>query len=284
MSKKCISCVSRKNNNKISATTKKRADWKLNKGLKTIFPNDKIPSLKGLKESIPKGANQIVELKLGKKNANRFILYYASQEQKLSNLKIYLPSEAYGNFKNKGIAKLDKDGNGILRIKCPRPYNENNITYSSHVHFILSNEKNTEWINKMFTQTVVCHLSFNEVSEIVKNNSALLLNALPNEYYIKSRIPMSISLDHNLTLTKINEREVRDYIQSVLPHCPKINKKVLNGSLNLLDIPIVTYCYNERCEADLYLQQKLNKIGFTNVKVYSGGIIEWNKMIKKNQN
>ena len=33
--------------------------------------------------------------------------------------------------------------------------------------------------------------------------------------------------------------------------------------------------------ADLDAQQKLNKIGFTNVKVYPGGIMEWNKKYKK---
>lgn len=279
--KKCISCRPGDSNKKVARTTKKRADWKIRKGLKTIFPNDKVPDLKNIKEKYPKGANQLVEVKLGKKNANKMVLYYASQEQKLSNIKTYEPTEAYGNFKNGGIVKLDKDGNGILRLKCPRPYRENEKTYLSHVHFILSNKKNTTWVDKLYTQTVTCNLSFEEVTEIVKNNSALIINALPYEYYVKSRIPMSIPLNHNLVLTKIKGKEVRNFIESMLPHCPKVQKQVVSGKLDLLDIPIVTYCYDTGCEADLDLQQKLNKIGFTNVKVYPGGIIEWNKKYKK---
>lgn len=276
-SKKCISCIPGDSNKKVSRTTKKRADWKIKAGLKTIFPNDKVPDLKGIKVKYPKGANQLVEVKLGKKNGNRVVLYYASQEQKLSNIKTVKPTEAYGRFNNSGITKLDKDGNGILRMKCPRPYNENQRTYLSHVHFILSNKKNTEWVDKLYTQTVTCQLSFEDVRKIVKNNTAIIINSLPFEYYVKSRIPMSVPLDHSLVLTKIKGNEVKEFIRSVLPHSPKIHKQVVSGKLDLLDIPIITYCYNTGCEADLDLQQKLNKIGFTNVKIYSGGIMEWNK-------
>ena len=34
------------------------------------------------------------------------VLYYATQEQELSNIKTYEPTKAYGNFKNGGIVRI----------------------------------------------------------------------------------------------------------------------------------------------------------------------------------
>ena len=131
------------------------------------------------------------------------------------------------------------------------------------------------------TQTVVCELKYEDVKKIVDSKCALLLNALPFEYYVKDRIPGSIPLDHNLVLDKISKKEVIEYLRVMLPHAPKIMESVNKGRLNFMDIPIVTYCYNAGCEADSDLQQKLNQIGFTNLKVYPDGIMGWRKHQKK---
>jgi hypothetical protein len=277
-SKKCVSCIP--TNKKVASTTKKRADWKTKVNLTSIFPNDIVPNLKGIKMKVPEKANQSVEVKLGKKNANKIVLFYAAEDSpsdSCSECQISKPINAYKNFKNQGISQLDSNGNAILKMRCPMVYRENNTTYQSHVHIILSNSQKTEWVNKLYTQTVVCALDFKEMKKVVDSRCALVINALPFEYYVKDRIPNSVPLDHNLPLSKLNKKEVIDYLSLMLVHNPELHKNVKSGKLDLMDIPMVTYCYNESCEADLDLQQKLNKIGFTNVKVYTGGVVEWKK-------
>lgn len=280
--KKCLTCIP--TNNKVSKTTKKRANWKEERGMTTIFPDDKVPELKGLQTQIPRGANQNIEVKLGKKNANRMVLYYAADsniKKNCKNCEIPDANQAYGNFENGGIAKLDSEGNGILKIKCPQAYQEEKKTYPAHVHFILSNAKNDKWVKKLLTQSVVCELKYEDVKKIVDAQCALIINSLPFEYYVRNRIPFSVPLDHNLVPDKLTKKHVVEYISLMLHHCPKIEKSVEKGKIELMDIPIVIYCYDATCDADTDLQKKLNKIGFTNIKVYPGGIMDWRKHYKK---
>ena len=62
--KKCLSCVP--GTGLIAKTTKKRANWKTRRGMKTIFPDDKIPSLVNPKLVHPKDYDQTVQIDLGK--------------------------------------------------------------------------------------------------------------------------------------------------------------------------------------------------------------------------
>ena len=66
----------------------------------------------------------------------------------------------------------------------------------------------------------------------------------------------------------------------MMAHAPVVSKAVKSSKMDIMDIPIVTYCYDSNCGADDDLQQKLNKIGFKNVKVYKLGIIGFNKRSK----
>ena len=283
--RKCLTCIP--TNKKIANTTKKRANWKSQRGMTTIFPDDKIPDLSqpsNRKEKTPTQSNQQVEIVLGKKMADRYVLYYAADECPMSscaNCDLLDANQAYGSFKNQGLTKLDKNGVGKLKIKCPRPYREENRTFLPHVHFIVSQKDNKSWIPKLMTQTVVCQLSYEEMEMVVKKGCAMVINALPFEYYVKDRIPMSIPLDHNLVLDKLNKKEIIEYLRVMLAHYPNLHQKVKCGELDLMDIPIISYCYNPECEADMDLQMKLNQIGFTNVKLYPGGITEWRRKNKK---
>ena len=277
--KKCLSCKA--TTGIIASSTKKRPKWKKDKKIKSIFPNDKIPDLKSPKLFHPKNYNQKFEINLGKKFSKRYILYYASKHDKLVNCKdIKTAEEAYGSFKNRGMTKTDKDGKTILKIKCPQIYKENNKIYLSHVHFIISNDKNTEWNNELKTQNVVCKLNHTELIQIMSSNCGIILNALPNEYYIKDRIPYSHSLDHNLLFDKVSKTDVINYIKSLVFHNSKLTKYLNRKDTTILNVPIVTYCYDESCDADNDLQRKLNSIGFKNVKVFSPGIKGWRKIIK----
>jgi rhodanese-related sulfurtransferase len=278
--KKCLSC--KPTAGIIASSTQRRPKWKRNKNLKTIFPNDKKPDLKNAKLFHPKDYNQTFHINLGEKFKKRYILYYASKHDKLINCKdIKSAEKAYGSFKNRGMAKTDKNGKAILKLKCPQVYQENNKVYLSHVHFIISNENNTDWINTLKTQNVVCSLNHEELIDVLSSNCGIVLNALPHEYYIKDRIPHTHNLDHNVVLNKVTGKEVINYIKSLVFHNNKLTKYLNRKNLSVLNIPLVTYCYDEQCTADIDLQQKLNKIGFKNVKVFPPGIKGWRKIIKK---
>ena len=245
----------------------------------SIFPNDIEPDLKSLKTSYPSNANQQLELNLGKTKANRFILYYGSTKKEFDNYNSVKKSKnAYDDFRNHGIAKTDANGNVLLKFRCPQVYKEEGNTVFPHIHYIIADKGNKKWIKKLMVEHVVCNVSHSELEDMIKKGCALILNALPIEYYIKDRIPMSVPLPHNLDL---KPKEMKDYIKSILPHAPVINRAVHKGKLDLLDIPIVSYCYNEGCDADTHLQKKLNEIGFKNVKLYSLGIEGYRKIEKK---
>ena len=247
---------------------------------KSIFPIK--PEFKGLKVSFPSNSNQEITLNLGKSKGNRFLIYYGSIKKDLGNYNHILNSKnAYGDFRNHGIAKTNPDGKVLLKFRCPQVYKEEGNTVLPHIHYIISNKGNTKWIEKLEIEHVVCNISHKELNEMIKSGNALVLNALPIEYYIKDRIPMSVPLPHDLVLNKLSPKEVKEYIKSIIPHAKKINKSYQNNKINLMDIPIVSYCYDSSCNADADLQQKLIKIGFKNVKLYKPGIIGYRKLIKK---
>ena len=278
---KCTSCKNNKNNNNSRKFSKKQSKPHFNKNNNTIFPNNMKPKLKGLKESFPSKSNQEMTLNLGKSKANRFIIYYGSTKKDLDNYNQVLNSKnAYGDFKNHGIAKTDTTGKALLKFRCPQVYKEDGNTVLPHIHYILSNKGNTKWIEKLETQHLVCDVSHQELKKLIENGKALVLNALPIEYYIKDRIPMSVPLPHDLVLNKLSPEEVKEYIKSTMPHAMMVYKAFIKNKLKLMDIPIVSYCYDSGCDADADLQQKLIKIGFKNVKLYTPGIIGFRKLEK----
>lgn len=269
--KKCLTCKS--TNRNISNTTKKRADWKTQKGIKTIFPNDDVPDLKNIRLYHPSNSNEHIKINLGKKFKNRYVLYYAAKKRHVRNLDpINSADKAYSTYKNKGITKTNNEGDAILKLKCPQVYMSKGKVYFSHVHFIVSDEKNKNWINELKTQQVVCQVRNEDLYDMLDTGCALILNALPIEYYLKDRIPGSHPLPHDLVLGKLSGNETIQYIRDCLIHSSKLKKAVDSHKLDIMNIPIVTYCYDQKCEADNDLQEKLNKIGFTNVKVYGPGI------------
>ena len=251
--------------------TKKQKQAHFHNNQKTIFPNDEIPDLKNIKVIYPSESSQEMILNIG--IPNRYVLYFGSTKKSLAEYNsVKKEKNAYGNFRNHGIAKTDAQGKAKIKFRCPQVYMEDGKTVLPHIHYIVSAKGNKEWIHKLEVTHVVCDITYNELNEMIKNRCALILNALPIEYYIKDRIPMSVSLPHDLVLDKLKPNEVKKYLKEMLAHAPVIQKAVENGKMNFMDIPIVSYCYNKGCEADEDLQKKLLKIGFKNVKIYSGGI------------
>jgi len=275
--KKCLTCIA--TTKKVAYTTHKRADWKSKRGLKTIFPNDKEPKLKGLKERKPVNADTKVVLNLGKKYANRFILYYAARSKKDKYCAQTLSANiAYGDFQNQGISKTDKDGKAELLIRCPQSYKEEGKAYPPHVHFIVASKGNKKWVKKLRTKTVYCDVCYADMKKEIKGGCSLIINSLSMEYYIKDSIPMSIPLPYKLLVEKkVTGDEVKKYLKKMLVHCPKTNNAVKSGKMKITEVPIIVYCYSRTCHASHTCGEELVKMGFTNVKLYEDGIVGWNK-------
>lgn len=274
----CLTCKSPKkkqanNTRKTANNTKKRANWKTNRGSKTIFPNDQVPDLKNIRLFHPSNANEHVKIDLGKKFANRYVLFYAAKKRHVRNCDVISTmEEAYNSFKNKGVSKTNKEGIATLKLKCPQVYSSKGKVYFSHVHYIVADDRNKKWINELKTQQVVCQVRNEDLFEILDSGCAIILNAMPIEDYLKDRIPSSHPLPHELVLNKLSANDTIQYIKSCLNQCNKLRKLVESQKMDILNVPIVTYCIGHTCNADNDLQEKLNKIGFTNVKVYGPGL------------
>ena len=86
--KKCSSCKNNNNNKNTNKNTNKKFSKKQRQphfgNNNTIFPNNKVPDLNGIKIVKPKNCNQEMVLDLGKVYANRYVLYYGSTKKDLS--------------------------------------------------------------------------------------------------------------------------------------------------------------------------------------------------------
>ena len=80
----------------------------------------------------------------------------------------------------------------------------------------------------------------------------ILIDARTHEGYDKERLPGAISIPAD----RLGERIVRQY------------KK---------DRTIVTYCSGWSCESSTIAAKKLEKLGFTRVLEYKGGLEDWKK-------
>ncbi len=86
----------------------------------------------------------------------------------------------------------------------------------------------------------------------VKNSKIVLIDARPEKRFEQGHIPASIN---------IPDTQIDKYIWQI-----KDKQK---------DTEIVTYCQGTTCEKSVFLAIELKKMGYTNVKVYRGGVPEW---------
>jgi len=86
-----------------------------------------------------------------------------------------------------------------------------------------------------------------------KKGSALLIDARPYKKYLGATIPSSISIPDTL-------------IDKLVGRFP-IDKNT----------PIITYCGGYNCHKSHAVAKKLLSLGYTNVKVYAGGLPQWKK-------
>ncbi|MBA3954189.1 rhodanese-like domain-containing protein [Candidatus Dependentiae bacterium] len=86
-------------------------------------------------------------------------------------------------------------------------------------------------------------------TENVKYGALNLIYLTNDKQFADAHIPGSVRMD-------------LDQLEEKTQHWPK-------------DIEIVTYCANYQCTASGEAVKKLHALGFTNVKVYEGGIAQW---------
>ena len=242
-----------------------------------------------IKEYKQKFTGMKLKLNLDKKNSGKYVLYWGSQPYNKTNdmMKIQNAKQAYHNFSNYGVSKIDKNGDVTFYFNCPQPYStiEKNKTkpetYYRHIHFCYSDKNNTKWINKVFTKVIICDVSLKHSLNLVNNGQAIMINALPCEYYSKTHIPHTYNLDTKLA-TKMSKTAIFNWINDIVKfNYENIYNHIQKKKINLYEIPIIVYCAHSKCDASHKLAIILLKAGFVNLLYFKGGMEEYsNKKLK----
>lgn len=90
-----------------------------------------------------------------------------------------------------------------------------------------------------------------ELERLVADNAVVLVDALPVSYYDQAHLPGAINLV---------ESDVDALASSLLPD---------------KDAAIVTYCSNAACGNSQAVANRLERLGYTNVRKYREGIQDW---------
>ena len=232
-----------------------------------------------LKDILPQLDDNSLEahLTLGSDNSNKHIFYWAANPQKDIH-KILGPDEAYGDYENHGLLQCDDKGEVILKFNPPQPYKEDSKTNPKHIHYLLESSDQT-WL-PLKTIRIIQSVSLEYLDERMKAKDMIILNALPEKYHKKDKIPGSYnlpteSLDKYTSESKT--RKVKNFIKSILKYYPKIESLVNDKHLVLEDVPIVTYCAHSKCDASDKLIDHLYECKFNNTQEFKGGIEEYNK-------
>jgi rhodanese-related sulfurtransferase len=90
-----------------------------------------------------------------------------------------------------------------------------------------------------------------ELEALVAADQVVLVDALPSSYYDQAHLPGALNLVEN---------DVAVLAPRLLPD---------------LDATIVTYCSNAACGNSQAVANRLEKLGYTNVRKYREGIQDW---------
>ena len=212
------------------------------------------------------------EISIGKQYANRYIYYWASHSRK-NSMEIINACEAYNlddkQNRNDGFTQCDNKGRFTFYIKNPQPYKENNRFYPSHMHFLISKSDKPQFLPKIGTYNIPNIIKKNELE---MDKDSILINALPAEHYGKIHIPGSYCIPYKMGV-KDAHKQLQEIIR--LNH-PEIQRKIDNG-MSLMEVPIVLYCHNPKCDASHILGNKLYSAGVYNISFYEGGLVDWYK-------
>lgn len=279
MSKICASCLDFDMNKIVKSKESLKPKWLSDKD----HVHDFIENNKIFANRFPKNFNTKMKLLIGKQHSGKKILYWATKEKNNQLLHINDAKTAYGNFSNSGISTIDKNGEVLLKFLCPQvyhttPFNKNESqTYYRHLHFVISNEKKDKWANQIYTKIVVCKFDLDKSMKLLKSGNVVFINALPCEYYGKDHIPNTYNLTHK-QVKKMTQGELFLWLENVIKlHYPNINHELKTKKIKISEVPIITYCAHEKCNASELLLEELMKKGIVNSNEYSGGMKEYRK-------
>jgi rhodanese-related sulfurtransferase len=229
-------------------------------------------------EETPIIKDKAIELKMkfGEGSSGKWAFYFASNEQE-DPLEIKTPKEAYGKDENKGLVKTDKNGKATFKLNCPQPYRAEGTTYCRHVHYLI--EEDGVWL-PMRTTRVICEIELEKLDKVLKDKTALVINALDFKDYDKDKIPGSVNLpvsELEKLGTEEKEKRVLDFLKENIKKLKPIEDKVKEKKLDIKDVPIVTYCARKQCKASENLLDQLYECGVNNVLEFPGGMELWNK-------
>jgi rhodanese-related sulfurtransferase len=94
-------------------------------------------------------------------------------------------------------------------------------------------------------------ISREELEQLIHDGAVIVVDALPRSYYDREHVPGAINLV---------ESDVHELAAEVLP-----------GK----DAAIVTYCSNAACGNSQAVANRLERLGYTNVRKYRDGIQDW---------
>lgn len=223
-------------------------------------------------------------LDVGKSRANKMMLYWGAKSTNKTTINDAL--NAYGDFSNYGVTRVNNEGKATLYFNCPQPYStiemgkSNRETFYRHMHFCFSNKTMTNWLSTVYTKIVICNLKTTEMLEIHKKNKIVLLNTLDCKSYAKGHIPNSYNL-HHTEIDAMSREELTNWMAEVVSsHYPKLDKLVKSGKMAIYELPIVVYCGNKKCNLSEKAAIALYNKGFVNVRDYEDGMRGFHKSLQ----
>ena len=218
-------------------------------------------------------------LNVGKSRAGKLMLYWGARSTTKTTINDAL--EAYGDFSNYGVTRVNKDGKATLYFNCPQPYSTIEMgkskreTFYRHMHFCFSNKSMTKWLATVYTKIVICNLKTTEMLKKHQKGDIVLLNTMRTPS-VQSRIPNSYNLYHT-DIDNMSREELTSWIAEVVRrHYPKLHKLVKEGKMAIYELPIVVYCANKKCPLSEMATIALYNKGFVNVRDYEDGMRGYN--------
>lgn len=269
----CASCVHFKLNAIIRSTEKRKPTW-----LHEVdYVREFIAKQHKFTPRTPAHANISVTIQLPTTLKNRKVLFWGSKKS-MNELRVNDARTAYGHFRNNGITTVGPDGTAQIRLRCPQIYRvqktstSSPLSYFKHLHFVVSNAKCTKWNKQLYTHIVVCKSTIESTLSKHQRKKVILINTLPTSMHRRSHIPQS----WNLPTSKI-QKKTGDEIQSLIEkRAAEMGGPVLaalqNGSITLLETPIVLYCASSTCRSSDHAAKLLLQMGFVNIRIMQNGM------------
>jgi len=230
-----------------------------------------------LEEESPEIVGTELKVDVNIKETDNWLLFWAAEAgASLEGDKPEGAAKSYGSEENRGLTKVDSEGNATFSLNCPKLYTEEGKLYPRHVHYTVLTEDKV-WSTNIGTIEVTCKLSFETMEKIQNKRTYVIMNALSKEAYDENHIPNSI-LCHHESLDGLKKQKktgiIKKLLNENLSDYPPV-KEFVKEVGDIKQIPIIVYCANEECDASSKLMEHLYLCGFFNVMEYSGGMKEW---------